>query len=76
LVLAPVYGPPINVRDTPVLSYATMDDFNKFVKLGYYVKWLPFWRHQFANHGCAVKSASRLYVAAHMTLSENRSWGR
>ena len=40
LVLAPVYGPPF-VRDTAGgRRYATMDDFNKFVKLGYMSKWL------------------------------------
>jgi trimethylamine--corrinoid protein Co-methyltransferase len=40
LVLAPVYGPPF-VRDLEGgRRYATMDDFQKFVKLGYMSKWL------------------------------------
>ena len=40
LVLAPVYGPPF-VRDaTGGRRYATMDDFIKFVKLGYMSKYL------------------------------------
>ncbi|MEP3345957.1 MAG: trimethylamine methyltransferase family protein [Litoreibacter sp.] len=40
LVLAPVYGPPF-VRDAEGgRRYATMDDFDKFVKLGYMSKWL------------------------------------
>ena len=40
LVLAPVYGPPF-VRDAEGgRRYATMEDFDKFVKLGYMSKWL------------------------------------
>ena len=40
LVLAPVYGPPF-VRDLQGgRRYATMADFEKFVKLGYMSKWL------------------------------------
>ncbi|MEO1490886.1 MAG: trimethylamine methyltransferase family protein [Pseudomonadota bacterium] len=40
LVLAPVYGPPF-VRDLDSgRRYATMADFEKFVKLGYLSKWL------------------------------------
>ena len=40
LVLAPVYGPPF-VRDIDGgRRYATMEDFEKFVKLGYMSKWL------------------------------------
>ncbi|MEL6571024.1 MAG: trimethylamine methyltransferase family protein [Pseudomonadota bacterium] len=40
LVLAPVYGPPF-VRDVAGgRRYATMADFEKFVKLGYMSKWL------------------------------------
>ena len=40
LVLAPVYGPPF-VRDVDGgRRYATMEDFRKFVKLGYMSKWL------------------------------------
>ncbi|MCB2133836.1 MAG: trimethylamine methyltransferase family protein, partial [Rhodobacteraceae bacterium] len=39
LVLAPVYGPPF-VRDEGGRRYATIEDFQKFVKLGYMSKWL------------------------------------
>ncbi len=40
LVLAPVYGPPF-VRDAEGgRRYAKMEDFDKFVKLGYMSKWL------------------------------------
>ncbi|MGO4917772.1 trimethylamine methyltransferase family protein [Pseudogemmobacter sp. W21_MBD1_M6] len=40
LVLAPVYGPPF-VRDAAGgRRYATMQDFQNFVKLGYMSKWL------------------------------------
>ena len=40
LVLAPVYGPPF-VRDLKGgRRYATIEDFEKFVKLGYMSKWL------------------------------------
>ena len=40
LVCAPVYGPPF-VRDVDGgRRYATMDDFQKFVKLGYMSKYL------------------------------------
>ncbi|MBV1895290.1 MAG: trimethylamine methyltransferase family protein, partial [Rhodobacteraceae bacterium] len=40
LVCAPVYGPPF-VRDAEGgRRYATMDDFRKFVKLGYMSNWL------------------------------------
>ena len=40
LVLAPVYGPPF-VRDADGgRRYATLADFEKFVKLGYMSKWL------------------------------------
>lgn len=40
LVFAPVYGPPF-VRDMDGgRRYATMEDFEKFVKLGYMSKWL------------------------------------
>ncbi|KIT18174.1 trimethylamine methyltransferase family protein [Jannaschia aquimarina] len=39
LVLAPVYGPPF-VRDEGGRRYATMGDFETFVKLGHMSKWL------------------------------------
>jgi trimethylamine--corrinoid protein Co-methyltransferase len=51
LVIAPVYGPPF-VRDAEGgRRYATMDDFNKFVKLGYMSA--PFGRHGVRAYGCA-----------------------
>ncbi len=40
LVLAPVYGPPFVRDNSGGRRYATMDDFNNFVKLGYMSKWL------------------------------------
>ena len=43
LVCAPVYGPPF-VRDVAGgRRYATIADFQKFVKLGYMSKWLHHW---------------------------------
>ncbi len=40
LVFAPVYGPPFVRTQTEGRRYATIDDFQKFVKLGYMSKWL------------------------------------
>lgn len=40
LVLAPVYGPPFVRNAEGGRRYATMEDFEKFVKLGYMSKWL------------------------------------
>ncbi len=40
LVLAPVYGPPFVRTKEGGRRYATIDDFRKFVKLGYMSKWL------------------------------------
>jgi len=63
LVLAPVYGPPF-VRDIAGgRRYATMEDFRKFVKLGYMSKWL----HHSGGH------LDMLH--AHMTLSDKPFMG-
>jgi len=40
LVMAPVYGPPFVRTASGGRRYATIDDFQKFVKLGYMSKWL------------------------------------
>ncbi len=76
LVLAPVYGPPF-VRDTDGgRRYATMDDFRKFVKLGYMSKWL----HHSGGTVCeptdiAVNKRHLDMLQAHMTLSDKPFMG-
>ncbi|MGR3491830.1 MAG: trimethylamine methyltransferase family protein, partial [Shimia sp.] len=71
LVCAPVYGPPF-VRDADCgRRYATMDDFRKFVKLGYMSKWL----HHSGGTVCeptdvAVNKRHLDMLLAHMTLSD------
>ena len=40
LVMAPVYGPPFVRTVSGGRRYATIEDFQKFVKLGYMSKWL------------------------------------
>jgi len=40
LVMAPVYGPPFVRTASGGRRYATIEDFQKFVKLGYMSKWL------------------------------------
>ena len=76
LVLAPVYGPPF-VRDTAGgRRYATMDDFNKFVKLGYMSKWL----HHCGGTVCEptdvpVNKRHLDMLHAHMTLSDKPFMG-
>ncbi len=76
LVLAPVYGPPF-VRDaTGGRRYATMDDFNKFVKLGYMSKWL----HHSGGTVCEptdvpVNKRHLDMLHAHMTLSDKPFMG-
>ncbi|MBD3663150.1 trimethylamine methyltransferase family protein [Sulfitobacter sp. TSTF-M16] len=76
LVLAPVYGPPF-VRDAEGgRRYATMDDFNKFVKLGYMSKWL----HHSGGTVCeptdiAVNKRHLDMLHAHMTLSDKPFMG-
>ncbi|PYG34439.1 trimethylamine methyltransferase family protein [Pelagimonas varians] len=76
LVLAPVYGPPF-VRDAEGgRRYATMDDFQKFVKLGYMSKWL----HHSGGTVCeptdvAVNKRHLDMLLAHMTLSDKPFMG-
>lgn len=76
LVLAPVYGPPF-VRDAAGgRRYATMADFQKFVKLGYMSKWL----HHSGGTVCeptdvAVNKRHLDMLYAHMTLSDKPFMG-
>lgn len=76
LVLAPVYGPPF-VRDIDGgRRYATMDDFRKFVKLGYMSKWL----HHSGGTVCEptdvpVNKRHLDMLHAHMTLSDKPFMG-
>ncbi|MDQ2092844.1 trimethylamine methyltransferase family protein [Rhodobacteraceae bacterium 10Alg 79] len=76
LVLAPVYGPPF-VRDAAGgRRYATMEDFRKFVKLGYMSKWL----HHSGGTVCeptdvAVNKRHLDMLHAHMTLSDKPFMG-
>jgi len=76
LVCAPVYGPPF-VRDTEGgRRYATMDDFRKFVKLGYMSKWL----HHSGGTVCEptdvpVNKRHLDMLLAHMTLSDKPFMG-
>ncbi len=76
LVLAPVYGPPF-VRDAEGgRRYATIDDFQKFVKLGYMSKWL----HHSGGTVCEptdipVNKRHLDMLMAHMTLSDKPFMG-
>ncbi len=76
LVLAPVYGPPF-VRDAEGgRRYATIADFQNFVKLGYMSKWL----HHSGGTVCeptdiAVNKRHLDMVLAHMTLSDKPYMG-
>jgi trimethylamine--corrinoid protein Co-methyltransferase len=76
LVTAPVYGPPF-VRDMEGgRRYATMDDFRKFVKLGYMSKWL----HMSGGTVCEptdvpVNKRHLDMLYAHMTLSDKPFMG-
>ncbi len=76
LVLAPVYGPPF-VRDMDGgRRYGTIDDFQKFVKLGYMSKWL----HHSGGTVCeptdvAVNKRHLDMLLAHMTLSDKPYMG-
>ncbi len=76
LVLAPVYGPPF-VRDMAGgRRYATMDDFQNFVRLGYMSKWL----HHSGGTVCeptdvAVNKRHLDMLLAHMTLSDKPFMG-
>jgi trimethylamine--corrinoid protein Co-methyltransferase len=75
-VLAPVYGPPF-VRDMAGgRRYATMEDFRKFVKLGYASKWV----HHSGGTVCeptdiAVNKRHLDMLLAHMTLSDKPYMG-
>ncbi len=76
LVLAPVYGPPF-VRDAAGgRRYATMADFETFVKLGYMSKWL----HHSGGTVCEptdvpVNKRHLDMLLAHMTLSDKPFMG-
>ncbi|MCC0070543.1 MAG: trimethylamine methyltransferase family protein [Rhodobacteraceae bacterium] len=76
LVLAPVYGPPF-VRDADGgRRYATIEDFRKFVKLGYMSKWL----HHSGGTVCEptdvpVNKRHLDMLMAHMTLSDKPYMG-
>ncbi|NNE87344.1 MAG: trimethylamine methyltransferase family protein [Silicimonas sp.] len=76
LVLAPVYGPPF-VRDLAGgRRYATMEDFNKLVKLTYMSKFL----HHSGGTVCeptdvAVNKRHLDMLHAHMTLSDKPFMG-
>ncbi|MDF1857134.1 trimethylamine methyltransferase family protein [Pseudooceanicola sp.] len=75
LVLAPVYGPPF-VREGTTRRYATMADFEKFVKLGQMSKWL----HHSGGTVCEptdvpVNKRHFDMLMAHMTLSDKPFMG-
>ena len=76
LVCAPVYGPPF-VRDMDGgRRYATMADFENFVRLGYMSKWL----HHSGGTVCeptdaAVNKRHLDMLKAHMTLSDKPFMG-
>ncbi|WP_424926459.1 trimethylamine methyltransferase family protein [Amaricoccus tamworthensis] len=76
LVLAPVYGPPF-VRDMEGgRRYATLEDFNSLVKLGYMSKWL----HHSGGTVCeptdvAVNKRHLDMLKSHMTLSDKPFMG-
>ena len=76
LVLAPVYGPPF-VRDSEGgRRYATIADFQKFVKLAYMSKWL----HLSGGTVCEptdvpVNKRHLDMLMAHMTLSDKPFMG-
>jgi len=76
LVCAPIYGPPF-VRDMDGgRRYATMADFEKFVKLGYMSKWL----HHSGGTVCEptdipVNKRHLDMLKAHMTLSDKPFMG-
>ena len=76
LVLAPVYGPPF-VRDAAGgRRYATMADFEKFVKLGYMSRWL----HHSGGTVCEptdvpVNKRHLDMLYAHMSLSDKPFMG-
>ncbi len=76
MVLAPVYGPPFVHDAEGGRRYATMDDFQKFVKLGYMSKWL----HHSGGTVCEptdvpVNKRHLDMLYAHMTLSDKPFMG-
>jgi trimethylamine---corrinoid protein Co-methyltransferase len=76
LVLAPVYGPPFVHDAAGGRRYATMADFEKFVKLGYMSKWL----HHSGGTVCEptdipVNKRHLDMLMAHMTLSDKPFMG-
>ncbi len=76
LVLAPVYGPPF-VRDAEGgRRYATMADFEKFVKLAYMSKWLHHSGGTVCEPTDVPVSVRHLdMLRAHMTLSDKPFMG-
>ncbi|WGH78504.1 trimethylamine methyltransferase family protein [Jannaschia ovalis] len=75
LVLAPIYGPPF-VRDAGGRRYATMEDFEIFVKLGHMSPWL----HHSGGTVCEptdIPVATRHLdmLTAHMTLTDKPFMG-
>lgn len=76
LVIAPVYGPPFVRDQAGGRRYATMDDFGKFVKLGYMSKWL----HHSGGTVCEptdvpVNKRHLDMLYAHMSLSDKPYMG-
>ena len=76
LVLAPVYGPPFVNDLKGGRRYATMEDFETFVKLGYMSKWL----HHSGGTVCEptdvpVNKRHLDMLYAHMTLSNKPFMG-
>ncbi len=76
LVCAPVYGPPFVRGRNGGRRYATMEDFQTFVKLGYMSKWL----HHSGGTVCEptdipVNKRHLDMLLAHMTLSDKPFMG-
>ncbi|SMH57145.1 trimethylamine methyltransferase family protein [Maritimibacter sp. HL-12] len=76
LVLAPVYGPPFVREASGGRRYATMADFENFVRLGQMSKWL----HHSGGTVCeptdiAVNKRHLDMLFAHMTLSDKPYMG-
>ena len=76
LVMAPVYGPPFVRTASGGRRYATIEDFQKFVKLGYMSKWL----HHSGGTLCeptdvAVNKRHLDMLYAHMSFSDKPFMG-
>ena len=76
LVMAPVYGPPFVRTASGGRRYATIEDFQKFIKLGYMSKWL----HHSGGTLCeptdvAVNKRHLDMLYAHMNLSDKPFMG-